>query len=114
MLRYDQHIPANVADGAPLFVLLHGRGSHKGDLMGLQPHLPPEAIVVAPEAPFPGAAWAMARAGPGTASRGVTAPSRRALRRASSNSTPSWRNCPASSLSTPVRSFWAAFPRAAP
>jgi phospholipase/carboxylesterase len=57
MLRYDQYIPANVTDGAPLFVLLHGRGSHKGDLMGLQPHLLPEALVVTPEAPFPGAPW---------------------------------------------------------
>jgi phospholipase/carboxylesterase len=57
LLRYDQHIPANVSDGAPLFVLLHGRGSHKGDLMGLQPYLLPEAMIVAPEAPFPGAPW---------------------------------------------------------
>ncbi|MFZ5823709.1 MAG: alpha/beta hydrolase [Bacillota bacterium] len=64
MLRFDQHIPANVKEGAPLFVLLHGRGSHKGDLMGLQPYLPPEAMVVAPEAPFPGAAWGY---GPGWA-----------------------------------------------
>lgn len=64
MLRYDQHIPAHVRDGAPLFVLLHGRGSHKGDLMGLQPHLLPEAMVVAPEAPFPGAPWGY---GPGWA-----------------------------------------------
>lgn len=64
MLRYDQYIPANVQDGAPLFVLLHGRGSHKGDLMGLQPHLPSEAMVVTPEAPFAGAAWGY---GPGWA-----------------------------------------------
>lgn len=64
MLRYDQHIPADVKDGAPVFVLLHGRGSHKGDLMGLQPYLLPEAMVVAPEAPFPGTAWGY---GPGWA-----------------------------------------------
>lgn len=64
MLRYDQYIPANVQEGAPLFVLLHGRGSHKGDLMGLQPHLLPDAMVVAPEAPFPGAPWGY---GPGWA-----------------------------------------------
>lgn len=57
MLRYDQFIPDNVRDGAPLIVLLHGRGSHMGDLMALQPHLLPEAMVVAPEAPFPGAPW---------------------------------------------------------
>jgi len=57
VLRYDQYIPAGARDGAPLFVLLHGRGSHKGDLMGLQPYLPPSALVVTPEAPFPAAPW---------------------------------------------------------
>ena len=40
-----------------MIVLFHGRGSHKGDLMGLRPGLPPEAIVVTPQAPFPGAPW---------------------------------------------------------
>lgn len=57
MLLYDQHIPDDAKDGAPLIVLLHGRGSHKGDLMGLRPALPPEAIIVTPQAPFPGAPW---------------------------------------------------------
>ncbi len=57
MLRYDQHIPDGAKDGSPLLVLLHGRGSHKGDLMGLRPALPAEAIVVTPQAPFPGAPW---------------------------------------------------------
>ncbi|MEA2584282.1 MAG: phospholipase/carboxylesterase, partial [Thermomicrobiales bacterium] len=57
MLQYDQHIPRDAKDGAPLIVLLHGRGSHKGDLMGLQPALPRNAIVVTPQAPFPGAPW---------------------------------------------------------
>ena len=57
MLDYDVHVPNNAAEGAPVIVLLHGRGSHKGDLMGLQPGLPPEAIVVTPQAPFSGAAW---------------------------------------------------------
>ena len=64
MLRYDQYIPDGARDGAPLFVLLHGRGSHKGDLMGLQPYLPPSALLVTPEAPFPGAPWGY---GPGWA-----------------------------------------------
>lgn len=64
MLRYDQYIPEGVQEGAPLFVLLHGRGSHKGDLMGLQPLLLPEAMVITPEAPFPGAPWGY---GPGWA-----------------------------------------------
>ncbi|MBA3282584.1 MAG: hypothetical protein H0U29_10170 [Acidimicrobiia bacterium] len=57
MLDYDIHVPATATDGAPLIVLLHGRGSHKGDLMGLRPGLPPEAIVVTPQAPFSGAEW---------------------------------------------------------
>ena len=57
MLQYDRHIPKDAKDGAPLIVLLHGRGSHKGDLMGLQPGLPRDAIVVTPQAPFPGAPW---------------------------------------------------------
>jgi phospholipase/carboxylesterase len=57
MLQYDLHVPKGARDGAPLIVLLHGRGSNKGDLMGLQPALPQEAIVVTPQAPFPGAPW---------------------------------------------------------
>ena len=57
MLDFDQSIPDDVTDGAPLIVLLHGRGSHKGDLMGLRPALPAGAMVVTPQAPFPGAPW---------------------------------------------------------
>jgi phospholipase/carboxylesterase len=57
MLQYDLHVPDGAKNGAPLIVLLHGRGSHKGDLMGLQPSLPKEAIVVTPQAPFPAAPW---------------------------------------------------------
>ena len=57
MLQFDQHIPSDVKDGAPLLILLHGRGSHKGDLMGLRPALPPEAMIVTPQAPFPSAPW---------------------------------------------------------
>src|SRR5215218_704742 len=57
MLDYELSVPANATDGAPVIVLLHGRGSHKGDLMGLRPGLPPDAIVVTPQAPFPGAQW---------------------------------------------------------
>ena len=64
MLDYQIHLPDDVRDGAPLFVLLHGRGSDMHDLMGLQPHLPAGAIVVAPRAPFPGAPWGY---GPGWA-----------------------------------------------
>jgi phospholipase/carboxylesterase len=64
MLDFDQRIPDAVQDGAPLIVLLHGRGSDKDDLMGLAPHLPADAMVVAPRAPFPGAPWGY---GPGWA-----------------------------------------------
>lgn len=64
MLDFDRRIPDDARDGAPLIVLLHGRGSDKDDLMGLAPHLPPDALVVAPRAPFPGAPWGY---GPGWA-----------------------------------------------
>jgi phospholipase/carboxylesterase len=64
MLDYQIHLPEDVHDGAPLFVLLHGRGSDMHDLMGLQLHLPSTAIVVTPRAPFPGAPWGY---GPGWA-----------------------------------------------
>jgi phospholipase/carboxylesterase len=64
MLDFDWNIPDEARDGAPLIVLLHGRGSDKHDLMGLAPHLPRDAMVVAPRAPFPGAPWGY---GPGWA-----------------------------------------------
>lgn len=49
--------------GRPLLVLLHGYGSHEGDLFGLLPYLPPEFAVAAVRAPLampfpsPGHAW---------------------------------------------------------
>lgn len=64
MLQYQIAVPEQVREGAPLIVLLHGRGSHMGDLMGLQPYLPQSAILVAPQAPFPGLPWGY---GPGWA-----------------------------------------------
>ena len=64
MLTYELQLPAAPADGAPLIVLLHGRGSNRHDLAGLRPHLPREAILVTPEAPFPAAPWGY---GPGSA-----------------------------------------------
>lgn len=57
MLPYEIDVPAQVQDGVQVIVLLHGRGGHMGDLMGLRPHLPAGAVVVAPQAPFPGAPW---------------------------------------------------------
>ncbi len=43
--------------GAPLLVLLHGRGADEGDLFPLGPMLAPKATVAAPRAPFPGGPW---------------------------------------------------------
>jgi phospholipase/carboxylesterase len=64
MLHYESRIPEDVREGAPLVVLLHGRGSDEQDLLSLAPHLPAGAMVVAPRAPFPGAPWGY---GPGWA-----------------------------------------------
>ncbi len=44
----------------PLLVLLHGYGSHEGDLFGLAPHLPLTPVIAALRAPLragPGYAW---------------------------------------------------------
>lgn len=63
-LTYELDLPQDVADGAPVIVLLHGRGSNRFDLLGLRDGLPSEAILVTPEAPFPGEPWGY---GPGSA-----------------------------------------------
>lgn len=59
--------------GRPLLVLLHGYGSHEGDLFGLVPYLPPEyavASVRAPDAgPMGGFQWYPAPAESGAAAR---------------------------------------------
>lgn len=57
MLKYEQLVPEDVRDGAPLVVLLHGRGSDRHDLLNLAPHLAPGAVVVTPEAPHRGLLW---------------------------------------------------------
>ncbi|HSU14616.1 alpha/beta hydrolase [Longimicrobium sp.] len=64
MLKYETVIPPHVTDGAPLVVLMHGRGADRFDLMGLAPALAPDAVVVCPEAPWPGMPWGY---GPGWA-----------------------------------------------
>ncbi len=64
MLRYEQAVPPGVREGAPLVVLLHGRGSDRFDLLQLAPLLAPDAVVVTPEAPHPGQPWGY---GPGWA-----------------------------------------------
>lgn len=57
LLTYEVDLPERPVDGASLIVLLHGRGSNRFDLLGLRRGLPADAIIVTPEAPFPGAAW---------------------------------------------------------
>lgn len=56
-LRFETGYPERPADGAPVAVLLHGRGSHMGDLQGLRPGLPEGTLVVSPQAPHPGRPW---------------------------------------------------------
>lgn len=63
-LLFEQVIPDGVQDGAPLVVLLHGRGSDRFDLAGLAPLIAPGAIVVTPQAPHSGTPWGY---GPGWA-----------------------------------------------
>lgn len=63
-LDFLVHRPESAEDGSTLAVLLHGRGSNRHDLMGLQPMLPGTWTVVTPEAPFPARLWGY---GPGSA-----------------------------------------------
>ncbi len=63
-LLFEQHVPDGVQDGAPLVVLLHGRGSDRFDLAGLAPHMARGAVVVTPQAPHSGMPWGY---GPGWA-----------------------------------------------
>jgi phospholipase/carboxylesterase len=64
MLAYRLSPPAVVRGGAPVLVLLHGRGADERDLLGLRPHLPADVTLVCPRAPHPGGAWGY---GPGWA-----------------------------------------------
>jgi len=57
-------IPAGFRPGAPLVVLLHGRGADKDDLASLSEFLPEGAAAAFPRAPFPAAPWGY---GPGFA-----------------------------------------------
>lgn len=53
--------PERERAGRPLLVLLHGFGSHEGDLFGLSPQLPLEPVIASVRAPLaagPGFAWA--------------------------------------------------------
>lgn len=52
--------PERERAGRPLIVLLHGYGSHEGDLFALSPRLPLEPVVASVRAPLPmgpGFAW---------------------------------------------------------
>jgi len=64
MLKYEKVVPEGIGEDAPLVVLMHGRGADRFDLLGLAPLLAPGAVVVCPEAPWPGAPWGY---GPGWA-----------------------------------------------
>lgn len=64
VLDHLLHVPEGAVEGAPVAVLLHGRGSHRGDLQGLASLLPPATVLVTPEAPHPGSPWGY---GPGWA-----------------------------------------------
>lgn len=64
MLAYDLNKPSDAADGATVAVLLHGRGSHRGDLQALRPLLPSDWVLVTPQGPHAGHAWGY---GPGWA-----------------------------------------------
>jgi phospholipase/carboxylesterase len=64
MLDYELIVPPGAAPGAPLLVLMHGRGADRFDLLGLAPELAPDAVVVCPQAPWPGMPWGY---GPGWA-----------------------------------------------
>ncbi|CAN5854498.1 alpha/beta hydrolase [soil metagenome] len=64
MLHHELVAPDGVVDGAPMVVLLHGRGSDERDLLDLGSALVPGAIVVTPRAPFSGTPWGY---GPGWA-----------------------------------------------
>lgn len=56
-LLFERFIPKGAADGAPVVVLLHGRGADRYDLLGLAQGLPAGMMVVTPQAPFPGTEW---------------------------------------------------------
>ncbi|HEX4402391.1 MAG TPA: phospholipase, partial [Galbitalea sp.] len=44
--------PARERSGRPLIVLLHGYGSHEGDLFQLSPRLPLEPVIASVRAPI--------------------------------------------------------------
>jgi phospholipase/carboxylesterase len=63
-LRVALDVPDGSEDGATVAVLLHGRGSHGRELLGLRAGLSPDTILVTPQAPHAAAPWGY---GPGWA-----------------------------------------------
>ncbi len=57
MLKYEVALPPGAREGAPLVVLLHGRGADRFDLLSLAQVIAPGAVVVTPEAPHSGLPW---------------------------------------------------------
>lgn len=55
MLTYESRIPNGAKDGAPVLVLLHGRGADERDLLALAAGLPDQLALISPRAPFSGA-----------------------------------------------------------
>ena len=64
MLEHLKIIGKKAGEGSPVLVLLHGRGSHMGDLQGLSGILSEKASLITPQAPHPGDRWGY---GPGWA-----------------------------------------------
>jgi phospholipase/carboxylesterase len=64
MLTYETRGAAPSDATAPLIILMHGRGATRFDLLSLNDHMPANATVVFPEAPFEAAPWGY---GPGSA-----------------------------------------------
>jgi len=56
MLEYLTTPPPDRGEESPVMVLLHGRGSHMGDLQGLSRFFP-RVTLVTPQAPHPGGPW---------------------------------------------------------
>ncbi len=63
-LDFEAVIPEGIRDGAPVVVLLHGRGADRHDLKPLGRFLPGTTALLTPQAPFPGEPWGY---GPGWA-----------------------------------------------
>jgi phospholipase/carboxylesterase len=63
-LQHLKRVSEEAGEGAPVLVLLHGRGSHMGDLQGLTGILSRRASLITPQAPHPGKPWGY---GPGWA-----------------------------------------------